>query len=137
MFFAQFFHRVRLGGQLEVGHGSGADWSHSRPADILVPNWLIGKPAAFYLTLVSPLNSNKLNEVGAIGGSAAGKAEARMHKANDQKLAVEAYGCWGEEMQCSVSCLAAHLALQLQCNKSKAITNIYQRLNPHLSSMQC
>ena len=33
--FAQFCHRAQLGGQLEVGHGSGSDSSHSRPADIL------------------------------------------------------------------------------------------------------
>ena len=66
-------------------------------------------------------------------------AEAGKHNANDQKcrelgwvgvpLAVETYDCWGEEAQCSVSRLAARLALQLQCSKSKAITNIYQRLN--------
>ena len=43
--FAQFFHRARL----EVGHGSGADSPCSLPADILVPSWMIGKPAAFDL----------------------------------------------------------------------------------------
>ena len=143
--FAQFCHRARLGGQLEVGHGSGSDSSHSRPADILVPNWLSGKPAAFDLTVVSPLNSKTLNEAGATSGSAAGNAKACKHTANDQKcrelgwvcvpLAVETYGCWGEEAQCSVSRLAARLALQLQCSKSKAITNIYQRLN--LTLVQC
>ncbi|KAL5470688.1 hypothetical protein EMCRGX_G028693 [Ephydatia muelleri] len=47
--FSQFCHSARLGGQLEVGHGSGADSPNSRPADILVPNWMIGKPAAFDL----------------------------------------------------------------------------------------
>ena len=51
--FVQFGHRAGLGGQLEVGHRSGADSSHSRPVDILVPNWTIGKPAAFDLTVVS------------------------------------------------------------------------------------
>ena len=39
-----------------VVHGCGADRSLSRPADILVPNWMIGKPAAFDVTVVSPLN---------------------------------------------------------------------------------
>ena len=53
---SQFCHRARLGGQLVVGHGSRAGSSHSWPADILVPNWMIGKPAAFDLTVVSPLN---------------------------------------------------------------------------------
>ena len=63
--FAQFCHRARLGGQLEVGHRYGAESLLSRPADILVPNWMIGKPAAFDLTVVSPLNSRTLNEAGA------------------------------------------------------------------------
>ena len=72
-----------------------------------MPNWLSGKPAAFDLTVVSPLNSKTLIEAGATGGSAAGNAEARKHTANDQKcrelgwvcvpLAVESYGCWSEE----------------------------------------
>ena len=133
--FAQFCHRAWLGG---VGHGSGSDSSHSRPADILVPNWLNGKPAAFDLTVVSPLNSKTLNEAGATGGSAAGNAEACKHTANDQKcrelgwvcvpLAVKTYGCWGEEAQCSVSRLATRLALQLQCSKSTAITNFTRGL---------
>ena len=143
--FAQFCHRACLGGQLEVGHGSGADSSHSRPAGILVPNCLFGKPAAFDLTVVSPLNSKTLNEAGATGGSAAGNAKARKHPANDQKcrklgwvcvpLAVETYSCCSEEAQCSISRLAARLALQLQYSKSKAITNIYQRL--YLTLVRC
>ena len=143
--FAHFCHRVRLGGQLEVGHGYGAESLLSRPADILVPNWMIGKPATFDLTVVSPLNSTTLNEVGARSGSAAGKAEVRKHNANDPKctelgcvcipLAVETYGCWGVEAQGSISRLAVHLALQLQCSNSKAITSIYQRLS--LTLVRC
>ena len=143
--FAQFCHRARLGGQLEVGYGSGGDVSNSRPADFLVPNWTLGKPAAFDLTVVSPLNSNTLIEAGATSGSAAGKAEVRKHNANDPKcrelgwvcipLAVESYGCWGEEAHSSFSRLAARLALQLQCSKSKATMTIYQRLN--LTLVRC
>ena len=107
--FAQFCHRARLGGQLEVGHGYGGESSLSRPADILVLNWMIGNPAAFDLTVVSPLNSTTLNEAGARSGSAAGKAEVRKHNANDAKctelgwvcipLAVETYGCWGGKLR--------------------------------------
>ena len=102
--FAQFCHRARLGGQLEVGHGCGADRSLSRPADILVPNWMIGKPAAFDVTVVSPLNPITLIEAGARSESAADKAEVRKHKANGPKcrelgwvcipLAVEKAGGW-------------------------------------------
>ena len=95
--------------------------------------------------MVSPLNSTTLNEAGARSGSAAGKAEVRKHNANDAKctelgwvcipLAVETYGCWGVEAHSSFSRLAARLALQLQCSKSKAIKSIYQRLN--LTLVRC
>ena len=83
--FAQFFHRARLSGQIEISYGSGGDGTNSRPADIHVPNWMIGKPAAFDLTVVSPLNSNTLNEAGATSRSAAGKAEACKYNANDHR----------------------------------------------------
>ena len=84
--FAQFCHRARLGGQLEVGYGSGGDVSNSRPADFLVPNWTLGKPTAFDLTVVSPLNSNTLIEAGTTSGSAAGGWVCI-------PLSVESYGC--------------------------------------------
>ena len=59
---AQFCHRARLGGQLEVGGGTEADGSRSRPADYLVPNWSTGKQAAFDITVTSPLNPISLPE---------------------------------------------------------------------------
>ena len=103
---------------------------------------MIGKPAAFDLTVVS---ANALNEAGATSGSALGKAEACKHNANDHRcrepgwdcipIAVETYGCRGEEALSSVSRLAARLALQLQCSKSKAATSIYQRL--YLTLVRC
>ena len=42
--------------QVEVGSGFGHDKCNTRPADVLVPNWSHGKPAAFDLTVTSPLN---------------------------------------------------------------------------------
>ena len=39
-----------------------------RPADILVPNWYCGRPAAFDLTVISPLNTNVIAEAGFTGG---------------------------------------------------------------------
>ena len=51
------------GGQLEVGCGLWADKRHNHPADILVWNWIIGKPAVFdYLTVTLPLNLTTLTE---------------------------------------------------------------------------
>ena len=66
-------------------------------------NWMIGKPAAFDVTVVSSLNPITLIEAGARSEPAAGKAEVQKHKANNPKcrvlgwvcipLAVETYGC--------------------------------------------
>ncbi|KAL5460331.1 hypothetical protein EMCRGX_G033776 [Ephydatia muelleri] len=99
------------GGQLEVDCGLGADKIHSRPADTLVQNWIIGKPAAADLMVTSPLNSTNLIEAGATIGSAAMSAEVWKHLVNNPKcselgwgsipLAVETYGCWGAEAQCT------------------------------------
>ena len=98
-----------------------------------------GKPAAFDLTITSPLNPTTLTEAGVRCGSSALVAEARKHNANDSKcaergwvcipLAVESYGCWGMEAQQSFLRLAARLAIQMGCNKSQATTILYQRLS--------
>ena len=102
-----FFESCRqagVGGQMEVGSGLGHD---ERPADVLVPNWDLGKPAAFDLTVVSLLNQSILNEACVTAGSSARVPEQRKHASNDIKcselawscipLAVETYGCWGAE----------------------------------------
>ena len=62
--FVEFYHRACLGGQVEVGSGLGLDRLHSRPDDVLVNNWHLGKPAAFDLTITSPLNPTTLTEAG-------------------------------------------------------------------------
>ena len=136
--FSQFCHRACLWGQLEVACGLGGDKRHSRPADIYVQNWIISKPAAFDLTVTSPLNLSTLTEGGVARGSAAMAADVRKHDDNDRKcaelgwvsipLAVETYGYWEAEAQSTISRLASRLVIQLQCSKSKAITTIYQHL---------
>ncbi|KAL5517624.1 hypothetical protein EMCRGX_G003206 [Ephydatia muelleri] len=120
--------RACLGGQVEVGSGQGHDRLNSRPADVLVQNWHLGKPAAFDLTITFPLNPTILTEAGVKCGSSAQVAEVRKHAANDGKckelgwvcipLAVESYGCWGTEAQESFKRLAARLAIQMGCSRS-------------------
>ena len=46
---------------MEVGSGLGHDERRTQPADVLVPNWDLGKPAAFDLTVASPLNQSILS----------------------------------------------------------------------------
>ena len=47
---------------MEVGSGLEQDERRTRPADVLVPNWDLEKPAAFDLTVASPLNQSILTE---------------------------------------------------------------------------
>ena len=53
---------------------------------MLVPDWVLGKPAAFDITVTSPLNNpSTFTEASAMAGSAALAAEQRKHHANDAK----------------------------------------------------
>ena len=45
--------------QVEMGNNF-TNHSHTRPAELLVPNWVLGKPAAFDLSVTSPLNPLQL-----------------------------------------------------------------------------
>ena len=56
-----FFESSRqAGGQMEVGSGLGQDERHTQPADVLVPNWYLRKPAAFDLNVASPLKASSM-----------------------------------------------------------------------------
>ena len=57
-----------LAPQLEMG---GWSREHTRPADVLVPNWVLGKPAAFDLSVTSTLNAQISQEASVTAGSAA------------------------------------------------------------------
>ena len=67
----QTCHRACISAKAEAGSGLGHDLLHTRPADILASNWLCGKPAAFDLSVTSPLNPSLLSEAGLTAGSAA------------------------------------------------------------------
>lgn len=90
-----------------MGSGWGSEKSRTRPADVLIPNWSLGKPVALDLTVTSPLIAEIISETSVTAGSVAYAAEQRKHIANDPKcnelgwvcvpLAVELYGSWGSE----------------------------------------
>ena len=74
------FHNAHLTIQVEAGPCFSTDIFQARPADILVLHWdPQGMPAAFDVTLVSPLNANVLSAVGAPAGAASETAELRKH----------------------------------------------------------
>ena len=87
-------------------------------ASILVPNWSTGKPAAFNLSVTSPLKSNVLLQAGLAAGQAARATEQRkqMMPAKCKELGwvcvpmvVEAYDAWGTEAMESLALLASRL----------------------------
>ena len=124
---------------MEVGSGLGHDERRTRPADVLAPNWDLGKPAAFDFTVASPLNQSIPNEACVTAGSSARVSEQRKHASNNVKwselgwscipLAVETYGCWGAEARLHLSHLASRLAARLNRCKSHATSTLYGRLN--------
>ena len=96
--------------------------NYARPADVLVDGLDRAKPAAFDVTVISPLTPLTLNEASIHEGAAGLVAETRKHAANDARcqalgwscipLAVETFGNWGREAQCVFSRLATLLALR-------------------------
>ena len=127
----QTCHRACISAKAEAGSGLGRELLHTRPADILALNWLCGKPAAFDLSVTSPLNPSLLSEAGLTAGS--------KHSADGAKcselgwtcipLLVESHGAWGREAVQAVSRLASHLATMTITPKSKVVSNLYGRLN--------
>ena len=121
-----------IGGQLEAGSSLDEESRQTRPVDILVQIWEFGKPAALDFTLTSPLNPITLNEASVTAGSAASVTEARKHATNDAKcnrlgwvcipLAVETYGCWGDEA-------IKYIATRTARSKSSAVSALYGRLS--------
>ena len=55
---AETCRRAHFSVQVEAGCNLTPDHSHSRPADVLISNWVLGKTAACDISVTSPLNSN-------------------------------------------------------------------------------
>ena len=81
--------------------------SRSRPANIFLPNWCGGQPAALDVTVISPLQSLTLAGAASVKGHALQVAENRKRAAHNANcaaagvvflpIAVEALGGWSEE----------------------------------------
>ena len=59
--FANFCRRAHLSVRVKVGYGLARDHVNSPPADVLVQGWNRGKPAAFDVTVASPITPVTLN----------------------------------------------------------------------------
>ena len=67
---ADFCHKACLSPQIEKGSGI-LPKDQSRPADILVPNWSLSRPAAFDIKVINPLNLQFIQEAAQTCGHAA------------------------------------------------------------------
>ena len=76
-----------------MGSNVTPNHSHSRPADLLVPNWVLGKPAASDLSVTSPLNLTIILEASVTTGTAARTTEQKKHCLNDAKCDELAWVC--------------------------------------------
>ena len=134
-----FCHSARLGVKVEVGSRLTPDYRQTRPADVLVADWERGRPAAWDVTVASPLTPAVLNEAGMTAGAAAAASEQRKHIANDPKcqelgwvcvpLAVKTYGNWSREAHTTFTCLATQLAICVSLLKSKVTADLFGRLS--------
>ena len=68
----------------EVGNNLTPSHSKTRPADILIPNWVMG---TLDVSVTSPLHPQTLLETGVTATAAALTTEARKHEENNPKCA--------------------------------------------------
>ena len=80
--FNDFCHFACLVPQLEMG---GWSREHTHPTDVLISNWVLGRPAAFDLSVTLMLNTKVFQEVSMAAGSAALAAQIHKHGLNDER----------------------------------------------------
>ena len=134
-----FCRGAHLSVTVEKGHGLTRDHNHTRPADVLIAGWDRGKPAAFDVTVTSPLCPAILRDSCRMSGAASTAAESRKLLSNGPKcqelgwtcipLAVETFCNWGKEAYLTFSRLASHLAISMSSPKPSILADIYGRLN--------
>ena len=124
----------------EVEKGCNFDCKdRMRPADVLVPNWSLSRPAAFDLKVIHPLNSSNILEASLISGSTAEKGEREKHTKNDDActargwscipLVVETYSGWDQEAISTFAHLSKLLGLRQRQPSTTSLNELYCRLS--------
>ena len=131
--------RAHIGVQVEVGNNLTPSHSKTRPADVLIPNWVMGRTAALDVSVTSPLNPQTLLEAGETATAAALTTEEQKHDENDPKcselgwvcipVVAESYGAWEREATLLFSTIASRIATLSNKPKSVTLIDIYGRLN--------
>ena len=130
--------RALLNPILEQGAGLDETGSLTRPADILIPTWSMGKSGAIDVTIAHPLNHTFLDGASAASVDCLEAAELRKHQENDPKcaelgwqclpIAATPYGSWGPESSKTLCRIAGRLAVQLKQKPAQARRELFVRL---------
>lgn len=114
----------------------GYDRDRTRPVDVLVPSWKLGKSAAFDLTVVSPLTQENISGAGDTG--VVERAAEKKHEENDPKcadlgwlcvpLAVDSYGQWCVEAHQAFAEIALRLSTRTKVTFARALASILNTL---------
>ena len=112
--------------------------SRSRPADVYLPNWKRGQPAAIDVTVISTLQQLTLAGAACTPGHALTVAEKRKMAANSESchalgitfipLAAESLGGWSSEAIDTISSIGKLLGQRLGISPSETTRHLFQRL---------
>ena len=113
--------------------------SASRPADIFVPSWVQGQPAALDVTVISPLQQLTLSQASATRGFALSFAEERkniVHFDDCRRvgvlfvpLAVETIGGWSQSACSVIQSIGRHLGSRRGLDPHQVSMHLFQRLS--------
>ena len=114
-------------------------YSSSRPADIYLPFWSGGRPAAMDVTVISPLQKSTITASFSSQGAALMVAETRKNAAHLSNcrsagvsflpLAVKTLGCWSRDAVSTIRSIGHLQALRLGLDPGETISHLFQRLS--------
>ena len=110
----------------------------SRPADVYLPNWMRGQPAALDVHVISTLQQLTLKEAAVTQGYALSVGEERKRAAHSEAchavgvtfipMVVETLGGWVEEAALTVKIIGRLQGLRLGIPPAQATRHLFQRL---------
>ena len=110
--------------------------SLSRPADVYLPHWSHGRPAAVDVTVISPLQCHTLSQLASLQGYALSVAEKRKRAVHFEDcrrvgvsflpLAVETLGGWSQD---ALRAIGRHLASRFGLPPGEVSHHLLQRLS--------
>ena len=113
--------------------------SKSCPADIYLPRWTHGKPAALNVSVISPLQRLTLQNSSMSQGHALSVGEYRKHSAHSDTcrevgvsfvpLLVETIGGWSEMASQTITSNGRLLGQRLGSNSEDTIRHLFKRLS--------